>query len=89
MLDSSSTDFNQVPETVLGSMDKQIDDMGSFWSSDGSLGKNDTEYLLMSSNLLENQIFLLDRIDLKCFIEPSHPYPHNIYYSNKVVISIG
>jgi hypothetical protein len=90
LLASSSVDYNQVPSNVLGTITHSKDSkFGNFWSSDGSLAPTDNEFLLFSSRHDKNEIFLLDRIDILFHVEACHQYPHNVYHSDRIRVSVG
>jgi hypothetical protein len=90
LLHSSSVDYNQVAGNTLGLIThQQSSKFGNFWSSDGSQTPFQDEHLLFSSRHDYNEIFLLDRIDILFHVEACHEYPHNVYHSEKIKISVG
>lgn len=90
VVESSSDDYDQIAENMLGIMYHQNKEhFGNFWSSDGSQTKDDNDFVLFSSRIEKSEVLLMDRVDILFHVEKCHVYPNNIYHSKKIRLSIG
>ena len=90
VVESSSEDYDQIADNLLGTVfHKKKETFGNFWSSDGSLEDSCNDHIIFCSRIENSEVLLIDRIDILFHVEACHTYPKNIYFSNKVRISIG